>query len=164
MSKKDLLYELLENYESDTDFDRSSFTKNDDNDDNNNQEINFEIVKSILALKNLIPTNMFYLCLAFNSLLKEYVFKIGSSSDIISKMKEINQLYKSNGLVFLVAFTDLISYTFKKQFMKLPDLQPYSLGSNMFKIDSKVYNTFIDCCSDEYFKLLNYKDIIKLIC
>lgn len=161
MSKKDLLHELLENYESDTDFDRSSFTKSDDSEDI--QEINFEIVNSILALKNLIPVNMFYLCLAFNGSLKSYVFKIGSTSNIIDKMKEINRTYKSNGLVFLVAFTDLISYTFKKQFMKLPILQPYVLGTHMFGIDMQVYNTFIDCCSDEYFKLLNYKDIIKLI-
>lgn len=162
MSKKDLLYELLENYESDTEFDRSSFTKRDDLDDI--QEIDFEIVNSILALKNLIPTNMFYLCLAFNSLLKSFVFRIGSTSDIIDKMKEINRAYKSNGSVYLVAFTDLISYAFKKQFMKLPDLQPYVLGTHMFKVDKKVYSTFIDCCSDEYFKLLNFKDIVNLIC
>jgi hypothetical protein len=161
MSKKDLLHELLENYESDTDFDRASFTKCDEPEEI--QDIDFEIVNSILALKNLIPTNMFYLCLAFNKLLESYVFRIGSTSNIIDKMKEINQAYKSNGSVYLVAFTDLISYTFKKQFMKLPVLKPHVLGTHMFKVDIGVYNTFIDCCSDEYFKLLNYKDILKLI-
>jgi len=161
MSKKPFLYELLENYESDTEFDKSSFTIQEESD--NIQEINFEIVNSILALKNLIPTNMFYLCFAFNSIQKQYVFRIGSTSNIIQKMKEINYSYKSNGFVYLVAFTDLISYTFKKQFMKLPDLQTYVLGTHMFDIDVKVYNTFIDCCSDEYFKLLNFKDIINLI-
>jgi len=161
MSKKDFLHELLENYESETEFDRSSFRIQDESD--NIQEINFEIVNSILALKNLIPKNMFYLCFAFNSILKQYVFRIGSTSNIIFKMKEINYSYKSNGNVYLVAFTDLISYTFKKQFMKLSVLKPYILGTHMFDINIKVYDTFIDCCSDEYFKLLNFKDIINLI-
>lgn len=159
MSKKDFLHELLENYESDTEFNKESLTECDDI-----KEIDFEIVNAILALKNLIPTNMFYLCLVFNSLINKYVFKIGSSSDIVNKMKDINKLCKSNGLVYLVAFTDLTSYLFKRKFMQIPELQQYSLGSHMFEVNKTVYDIFIGCCSDEYFKLLNYQDIVNLIC
>ena len=162
MKRREFLYELLENYESDTEFNRESLTECDDL--NNHKEIDFEIVNSILALKNLIPTNIFYLCLVFNSILNKHIFKIGSTSNIINKMNDINKLCKSNGFVYLVAFTDLISYTFKKKFMKIPEIEQYSVGTHMFEVNNIVYDIFIRCCSDEYFKLLNYKDIVNLIC
>lgn len=162
MSKKEFLHELLENYESETEFNRESLTECDDI--STYKQVNFEIVNSILALKNLIPTNMFYLCVVFNGLINKYVFKIGSTGDIISKMTDINKSLNSNGFVYLVAFTDLISYVFKKKFMQIPELQKYSLGFHMFEINQTIYEIFIGCCSDEYFKLLNYKDVINLIC
>ena len=107
---------------------------------------------------------MFYLCLAFNSIINKHVFKIGSTCNIINKMKEMNKTYKSNGVIHLVAFTELISYAFKKQFMKIPEIQSHIIGNYMFEIDQTVYDIFIDCCSDKYFKILNYKDVISLAC
>ncbi len=161
MTDKDLVNQLLETYESDTEYDRSSFEKSDDI--NFNQEVNLEIVKSILALKHLIPENIFYLCLVFNALINKYMFKIGSTKDIIIKMKEINTVYKSNGNVYLVAFTNLISYTFKREFMEIPDIKYYSIGLKIFEVNKTVYDIFVGC-SNEYFKLLNYKDILNIIC
>lgn len=160
MTNKDLTNHLLEIYESDTEYDRSSFEKSDDN--NFNQDVNFELVKSILALKHLIPENMFYLCLVFNALINKYMFKIGSTLDIIERMKELNTTYKSNGGVYLVAFTALISHTFKKEFMEIPDIKIHSIGPKIFDINKTVYDVFVGC-SNEYFKLLNFKDILNII-
>ncbi len=160
MTNKDLVNELLEIYESDTEYDGLSFEKCSDYEAN--QEVDFELVKSILALKSLIPPNMFYLCLVFNALINKYIFKIGSTTNIINKMKEINSTYKSNGGVYLVAFTNLISQTFKRKFMEIPDLKPYSLGLKTFDVNKTVYDIFVGC-SNEYFKLLNYKDILNIV-
>ena len=106
---------------------------------------------------------MFYLCLVFNALINKYIFKIGSTTDINYKMKELNRLYKSNGNVYLVAFTNLISYTFKKELMEIQELKYYSIGLKTFEVNKIVYDIFINC-SNEYFKLLNYKDILNIIC
>ena len=116
MTNKDIKNHLLETYESDTEYDRSSFN---DIEVDQDQDVDFDLVKSILAIKNLIPKNMFYLCLVFNTFINKYIFKIGSSKNIVVKMKELNIKYKSKGNVYLVAFTNLISYTFKKKFMEI---------------------------------------------
>ncbi len=160
MTNKDLTNQLLEINESDTEYDRLSFEKCSDYE--TNQEIDFDLVKSILALKHLIPENMFYLCLVFNALINKYMFKIGSTRDIIDKMRELNTTYKSNGGVYLVAFTKLISYTFKKEFMEIPDIKTHSIGPRIFNVNKTVYDIFMGC-SNEYFKLLNYKDILNII-
>jgi len=160
MTNKEINNQLLDTYESDTEYDRSSFEKIDDIEIN--QDVNFDLVKSILTLKNLIPENMFYLCLVFNSLINKYMFKIGSTTNIIIKMKDLNIKYKSNGNVYLVAFTNLISDVFKKEFMEISDIKSYSIGLHIFEVNKTVYKIFINC-SNEYFKLLNYKDILNII-
>ncbi len=156
MSNKD----FIETYESDSEYDRLSFEKSDYE---SIQEVNFDLVKSILALNSLIPNNMFYLCLVFNGLINKYMFKIGSTTDIITKMKELNNFYRSNGNVYLVAFTKLISYTFKREFMEIADIKSHSIGLKKFEVYKTVYDIFMGC-SNEYFKLLKYKDILDIIC
>jgi hypothetical protein len=160
MSNKDLSNELLENYDTDTDYERNSINKYEEL---CNNDISIDIINSILTLKHFFPNNMFYLCLLYNKSISKYIFKIGSTYDIIKKLKELNIKYKSNGDVYLVAFTNLISYVFKKEFMEIFELQKYIIETNIFNVDKKVYDIFLNCCQKDHFKLLNYHNINNII-
>ena len=57
MSKK-FLIELLENFNSDSDYSRESFIESESDSES-------DYLKSIIALKNIIPVNCFYLFLIY---------------------------------------------------------------------------------------------------
>jgi len=47
--------------------------------------------------------------------------------------------------------------------MEIPDIKSHSIGLKIFEVNKTVYNIFMGC-SNEYFKLLKYKDILDIIC
>ena len=47
--------------------------------------------------------------------------------------------------------------------MEIPDIKRHSIGLKTFEINKTVYDIFINC-SDEYFRLLKYKDILNIVC
>ena len=155
MSKK-FLIELLENFNSDSDYSRESFVESESDSES-------EYLKPIIALKNIIPANCFYLFLIFNSVENKYIFKVGSTQNIIEKMKKLNNLYLSQKKIYLIAFSELISYLFKKEFNKIKELQPFKIDKNTYNVDYKIYDTFLKANPDGYYCISNYDDINKLI-
>ena len=155
MSKK-FLIELLENFNSDSDYSRESFVESESDSES-------DYLKSIIALKNIIPANCFYLFLIFNSVENKYIFKVGSTQNIIEKMKKLNNLYLSQKKIYLIAFSELISYLFKKEFNKIKELQPFKIDKNTYNIDYKIYDIFLKSNPDGYYCISNYDDINKLI-
>ena len=155
MSKK-FLIELLENFNSDSDYSRESFVESESDSES-------EYLKPIIALKNIIPANCFYLFLIFNSVENKYIFKVGSTQNIIEKIKKLNNLYLSQKKIYLIAFSELISYLFKKEFNKIKELQPFKIDKNTYNIDYKIYDIFLKANPDGYYCISNYDDINKLI-